>query len=207
MGGGELFDLRFNHGSEAGEVGVVATVESTAFEELPQAFDEVGGVAGQEFQVAAQLCGEGFHGGGVLILGVVQHQRDRAGQTECGDLAQQFAHRVGVDRGRVEDRHQLVRDGVPRSQHIQALATCRRFDEDAGDAPQAAQERSRHEVTGIHEEHVAPAWLGGVECRLPLVFDEGRLVGEVFLQLFLGGAGIARIRRDSSPSRCRWCRT
>ena len=41
MGGGELFDLRFNRGSEAGEVGVIATVESTAFEELPQAFDEV----------------------------------------------------------------------------------------------------------------------------------------------------------------------
>ena len=82
-----------------------------------------------------------------------------------------------------------------------------RLDEDAGDTPQAAQERPHHEVTGIHEEHVAPALLGGVEGRLQLVFDEGRLVGDVVLPLFLGGAGIARIRRYSSPSRWRWSRT
>ena len=52
MCGGELCDFRFNRGSEAGEVGVVAAVVGAAFEELPQAFDEVqvGRVPGQEFQ-------------------------------------------------------------------------------------------------------------------------------------------------------------
>ena len=48
---------------------------------------------------------------------------------------------------------------------------------------------------------------GGVGCRLQFALDERRLVGEDFLPLFWGGAGIARIRRYSRPSRCQWSRT
>ena len=72
-----------------------------------------------------------------------------------------------------------------------------------GDTPQTAQERPHHKMTGLHKEHVAPALLGGVEGRLQFAVDEGGLVGDVLIQLFLGGAGIARIRRYSRPSRWR----
>ena len=41
---------------------------------------------------------------------------------------------------------------------------------------EVANGMSLHEVTGIHEAHVTPAW-GRVESRLQLVFDEGGLVG------------------------------
>lgn len=59
MGSREMGDRLFDGGSEIGEGGMIATVERTAFEELPQSFDQVqiGRVRREEQQRDSQLFG------------------------------------------------------------------------------------------------------------------------------------------------------
>ena len=118
----------------------------------PQAFNqvEVGRVRGEEQQRDIQLSGQCLDRGVVLIAGVVQHQRDRCGQTQRGNLLQQFAHRLGVDDRGVGHGDQLARHRIPRPQHIEPLTTRSRTHEDPREGPQATQVSRNGDAASIN---------------------------------------------------------
>lgn len=55
-------------------------------------------------------------------------------------------------------------------------------------------------MAGLHEEHLASAWLGGVKCQWPRVFNNGRWVGEVFCPLFWAVPGSLTSDDPSAPA-------
>ena len=146
-----------------------------------------------------QLRRQRLHRGVALVASVVQHQRDRPGQTEGGDLPQQLAHRFRVDDRRVGHAHQFAGHGVPRPQYIEPLAARGGPHEDSRERPQAAQERPEHKVRRIDEEDVSPPCDGGVEAGLQFDVVKQGLLGNVLRQVFLGGTGSARTRCHLSP--------
>src|SRR5439155_26121221 len=76
--------------------------------------------------------------GAFLVARVVEHHGDRACGAMCGQCDQQLAHRFRIDRGLVHDRNDLFREGIHRTEHIEALATRWRGNEVAYKAPHHA---------------------------------------------------------------------
>ena len=56
-------------------------------------------------------------------------------QSQCRDLAQEFAHRVRVDYRGVGHGHQGARHRVPRTEHIEPLPPGRRSHEEPRERP------------------------------------------------------------------------
>ena len=175
---------------------MVAAVEGTTFGEVPQAFDQVqvGRVRGQEQQRDTQLTGQCLDRGVVLIAGVVQHQRDRSGQTQRGNLPQQFAHRLGVDDRGVSHGDQVSRHRIPRPQDIEPLTSRSRTHEDPRERIQVTQEGPEHEMGRVYEEHVTFTVLGCGQDRLQFGLEKSGLVCNVLGQVFFLLYGDGRTR-------------
>ena len=188
-------------GLKVGELRMVAAVEGTTFGELPQAFDQVqvGRVRGEEQQRDTQLTGQCLDRGVVLIAGVVQHQCDRSGQTQRGNLPQQFAHRLGVDDRGVSHGDQVARHRIPRPQDIEPLTSRSRTHEDPRERPQVTQEGPEHEMGRVDEEHVTFTGLGGGQDRLQFGLEKSGLVCNVLGQVFLAARGSHGPGKTSGP--------
>ena len=88
----------------------------------------------------------------VLVLGIVHHQGNGDFQRQCGDLSQQLTDTFSIDVGIVGDRDQFQCQGIDRAQHVEALATCRRLDEQACERPQKTEERGKDKMRGIYKK-------------------------------------------------------
>lgn len=185
--GGDIVEAAVDGVAEFGEVFVVATVQHVAFDELPEAFDQVQvwGVRRQEQELDVERGCEGLHHSAVLIASVVENQGDWSLQSQRGDLAQQVAHRVRRHGPGGGDADQFVGHGVPGSQHAVALATGRTANEQPTQAPEATQERALHKVRGIDKEEVPLTGAGCGELRFQLLIEEFRLSGRMLLDGFL----------------------
>src|SRR5574340_19914 len=62
-------------------------------------------------------------------------------------------------------------DGVERAQHIETLSPRWGLDEDTGQRPEEAQERSEHKMGSIHKENCALTCFGFREARLHFLFE------------------------------------
>lgn len=201
MAGCEVGDCFLDGGLKLLKSGMVTPIDGRPLDELPKPFDEVQvrRVGGQEQQRDFQLRRQRLHRGVTLVASVVQHQRDRSGQTEGSDLPQQLAHRFRVDDRGVGHAYQFAGHGVPGSQDIEPLAARGGPHEDSRERPQAAQERPVHKVGRIDEEDVSPPSGGGVEAGLQFDVVKQGLLGDMLGQVFLGGTGSARTRCHLSP--------
>jgi len=186
--GRDVIQATVDRGTEFGEGVVVAAVEHVAFDELPQAFDqvEVGRIRGQELQLDVERRRQVDHQRAVLIAGVVEHQGDRAWQLEGGDLAQQFTHRVRRHRAGGRDADELIRHGVPGTQHAVAFAARGPANEQTPQTPQTAQERALDEVRCVDEKDVTFRGSSGSEQRLQCVVQKLGLSRGVLFDGFLG---------------------
>ena len=144
----------------------------------------LGEYEGRKQQRDTQLTGQCLDRGVVLIAGVVQHQRDRSGQTQRGNLPQQFAHRLGVDDRGVSHGDQVARHRIPRPQDIEPLTSRSRTHEDPRERPQVTQEGPEHEMGRVDEEHVTFTGLGGGQDRLQFGLEKSGLVCNVLGQGF-----------------------
>jgi len=160
---------------------MVFAVDALSLHESPQALDQVqiGRIRREEQKANAQLGGQALDDLVALVAGVVQDDGDRAVQLLGGNLAEQLAHRLGVDHGRVGHGDQLPRDGVPSPQDIEPLPTGSGTHEDAGEAPQTTQESAVNEMSSVDEEDVALALLGGVEGGPEFGRQELPLIGNM----------------------------
>ena len=61
------------------------------------------------------------------------------------------------------------------------------------------QERAEHEMHRVAEEHMALSRQSGIQQRLQFLVEKPGLIGDMFLQVFLGGTGIARTRCQRNP--------
>ena len=90
VGGWKAVEDFLDGGLKVSERRMVAPVECAAFDELPQAFDQVQvrRVRRQEEERDPQLFRRCLNGDVALIPGIVQHHRDRSGQPQRGGLPQ-----------------------------------------------------------------------------------------------------------------------
>jgi hypothetical protein len=194
----DVVEAAVDGAAEFGEIVVVATIESVAFDELPQSFNQiqVRGIRRQEQQLDVERRRQARHQYAALIAGVVEDQRDGFCQSQRGDLAQQVAHRFRRHRPGRRDADQFVGHGIPGSQDAVPLTARRTADEQPRRAPQAAQERSLHEVGGVNEEDVAMTGASIRQQRLQFFVEKLRLSGNV---LFNGFLRRQRDRRRAAP--------
>ncbi len=186
--GGDVVEAAVDGTAEFGEVVVAATVEHVAFDELPEAFDQiqVRGIRRQGEQLDVERRREALHHRAVVIACVVENQSDWPRQPQRGDLTQQVTHGVRRHRPGCCDPNQFVRHGVPCSQHAVALAAGNASNHQATHAPLTAQERSLYEVGGVHKKHMTLATVCCFELRFQLLFEKLGLDGHMLLDGFLG---------------------
>ena len=96
---------------------------------------------------------------------------------------------------------------VPSPQNVEALAARRCSDIEPCERPQAAQERTKHEMGRIDEKYVALSLLGSIESWLQFGVVKTGLGFDVLGQVFLGGTGMGRTRRNFRPMSLRNLRT
>ena len=96
----------------------------------------------------------------MLIAGIIQDDAQRVLGEQGAQFEQQVADRVSIDVAIVADRYQLVANSIQSPQNVEALSTTGRFDEDPSEAPQKAQERLQHKMSGINKKEATLALLG-----------------------------------------------
>src|SRR5206468_2820744 len=102
---------------------------------------------------------------------------------------------------------EFARDRVPRTQDVEPLTPRGSTHEDPLERPEAAQERAEHKMGRVDKEHMTVAGLSSIQSGLQLVVVESGLGFDVLGQVFLGGTGIGRTRRNFSPMSLRNLRT
>lgn len=180
---------------------MIAAVDRPAFGELPESLDQVqiGRVRRQEQERDPQVRGQRHHHRVPLVTRIVEHQGDRSRQSLRRDLAQELAHRVGVDHRGVGHGHQLTSQRVPRAAHVEPLPPRGRPHEEPRERPQVARERAEHKMGRVDEEHVSLPRLRGVQRGLQFFVEKSSLIGGMLDEVFLGGTGMARTRCHLSP--------
>lgn len=173
--------------TESGEVIVVFAVEDVAFDEFPQAFDQVqvGRIRRQELQPDVQRCSEVHHQSTALIASVVQHQRHGTLQSQCGNFVKQVAHRIRRYSPAGGDAYQLIRHRIPCPQNTVTFATGSTANEHSLRTPQATEKSALNKMSGIHKENVTLTAASQLQQRLQRIADEFFLSGCVFLNGFL----------------------
>jgi hypothetical protein len=85
------------------------------------------------------------------------------------------------------------------TQHMEPLTTRSGADENPRERPKATQERSRHEMGRVDEEHMTLPRKGGVQPRPQFRVEKLGLGFDVLGQVFWGGTGMARTHCHFMP--------
>ena len=123
---------------EVVKVSVIRRIQTGLLDKLPHALNQiqVGRVRRQVQEFNLERGGQGRDQLTFLVAGVIQDQGNGHPQVQRGELTESLTHRARSNVGVVRHRHQLVGNGVQRSQDIEALAPRWRPDKHPRKAPE-----------------------------------------------------------------------